>query len=83
MNLPIATTGDPDGISVIKVNMGQYFEEIVNELKLNIAMLEKEKQNSRIPKLEIISMINLRIRKRQLKKYVDLVIKYRNEGWIS
>lgn len=72
MNLPIN-----------KVHMNQYFEEIVNELKLNIAMLEKEKENSRIPKLEIISMINLRIRKRQLKKYLDLVIKYRNEGWIS
>ncbi len=72
MNLPIN-----------KVNMGQYFKEIVNELKLNIAMLEKEKQNSRIPKLKFISMINLRIRKRQLKKYLDLVIKYRNEGWIS
>lgn len=72
MNLPIN-----------KVHMNQYFEEIINELKLNIAMLEKEKQNSRIPKLKFISMINLRIRKRQLKKYLDLVIKYRNEGWIS
>ena len=72
MNLPIN-----------KVHMNQYFEEIINELKLNISMLEKEKENARIPKLEIISMINLRIRKRQLKKYVDLVIKYRNEGWIS
>ncbi len=72
MNLPIN-----------KVHMNQYFKEIVNELKLNIAMLEKEKQNSRIPKLKFISMINLRIRKRQLKKYLDLVIKYRNEGWIS
>ncbi len=72
MNLPIN-----------KVHMNQYFEEIINELKLNISMLEKEKENSRIPKLEIISMINLRIRKRQLKKYLDLVIKYRNEGWIS
>lgn len=71
MNLPIN-----------KVNMGQYFKEIINELKLNIAMLEKEKQNSRIPKLKFISMINLRIRKRQLKKYLELVEKYKKDGWI-
>ncbi len=65
-----------------KIHMGQYFQEIIDEIKLNIAMLEKERQNSRIPKLRFISMINLRIRKRQLNKYLDLVIKYRNEGWI-
>ena len=66
-----------------KKDTGDYLRAQIDLMELNIAMLEKEKQNSRIPKLEIISMINLRIRKRQLKKYLDLVIKYRNEGWIS
>ncbi len=69
-------------LPINKIHMGQYFYEIIDEIKLNIAMLEKEKNNSRIPKLRFISMINLRIRKRQLKKYVELVEKYRNEGWI-
>ena len=65
-----------------KIHMGQYFQEIIDEIKLNIAMLEKERQNSRIPKLRFISMINLRIRKRQLKNYQEKVEKYKDEGWI-
>ena len=62
----------------------EYYQTILSELKINLAMLETESElYSRIPRFFRGISLNIRRKKNQIRKMKNLIERYQLEGWIN